>query len=255
MRLHFRAVFFVVAGLLGLNSASAGQLLPQFQPKKTQCCSAIYVQRLADDLQDWPMLGRYFEDNQRLRVQPVPAGRVVFLGDSITDFWNLTRYFPGKPYVNRGISGQTTPQMLLRIYPDVIKLKPEAVVILAGTNDIAGNTGAMTLDMIEDNLRAITELSKVHGIKVIFCSLLPDNDYTATPQIKRRPPADILKLNEWLRAYSAEVNAGFVDYFPALADEQGLLKKVYSNDGLHPNDAGYEQMAPLAAAAIEKALR
>ena len=129
-------------------------------------------------MQDWNQLGRYYADNQRLKQLPPEPGRVVFLGDSITDGWKLAQYFPGKPYVNRGISGQTTPQMLVRMFPDVIALKPAALLVYAGTNDIAGNTGPSTLTMIEDNLQAITELAQAHGIKVILCSVTPVSDYT-----------------------------------------------------------------------------
>ncbi len=148
-------------------------------------------------------MGRYYADNQRLKQLPPEPGRVVFLGDSITDGWKLAQYFPGKPYVNRGISGQTTPQMLVRMFPDVIALKPAALLVYAGTNDIAGNTGPSTLTMIEDNLQAITELAQAHGIKVILCSVTPISDYTARKQTVQRPPSDILKLNAWMREYAA----------------------------------------------------
>ena len=175
-------------------------------------------------MQDWNQLGRYYADNQRLKQLPPEPGRVVFLGDSITDGWKLAQYFPGKPYVNRGISGQTTPQMLVRMFPDVIALKPAALLVYAGTNDIAGNTGSSTLTMIEDNLQAITELAQAHGIKVILCSVTPVSDYTARKQTLQRPPADILKLNAWMREYAARANAVFADYHAAMADETGMLK-------------------------------
>jgi len=205
-------------------------------------------------LQDWNQLGRYYSDNQRLKQLPPEPGRVVFLGDSITDGWKLAQFFPGKPYVNRGISGQTTPQMLVRMFPDVIALKPAALLVYAGTNDIAGNTGPSTLTMIEDNLQAITELAQAHGIKVILCSVTPVSDYTARKQTLQRPPSDILKLNAWMREYAASANAVFADYFAALVDETGMLKQGFSGDGLHPNDKGYAQLVPFAEAAIAKAL-
>jgi lysophospholipase L1-like esterase len=179
----------------------------------------------------------------------------VFLGDSITDGWKLPQYFSGKPYVNRGISGQTTPQMLVRLFPDVINLKPAALLVLAGTNDIARNTGLTTMAMVAQNLQAITELAQTHGIKVILCSLTPVSDYTSRKQTERRPPADILKLNAGLRKYAAKANAVYVDYFAALADDKGMLRDGLSNDGLHPNAKGYELMAPVAEAAILKTLR
>jgi acyl-CoA thioesterase I len=187
-------------------------------------------------------------------MSPEP-GRVVFLGDSITDGWDLAKSFPGKPYVNRGISGQTTAQMLVRVYPDVIDLHPAALIILAGTNDIAGNNGPQTITMVEENLQAITDLALQHGIKVILCTLTPVSDYTSHPQTGHRPPADILKLNEWLRSYAQEEKLGFVDYFSVTVDEKGMLREGYSEDGLHPNAKGYELMAPVAEAEIEKALR
>ena len=179
----------------------------------------------------------------------------MFLGDSITDGWRLPQSFPGKPYVNRGISGQTTPQMLVRMFPDVIALKPAALIVLAGTNDIARNTGPTTLTMIADNFQAITELAQAHGIKVILCSVLPVSDYTARKQTERRPPADILKLNAWIKEYAAKSNAIFADYYSATVDEKGMLRDGDSGDGLHPNAKGYERMVPVAASAIEKALR
>lgn len=240
---------------LSLPAALRAQLAPEFKPPKSNCCLPAAAQGLADQLQDWNQLGRYHDDDLRLQAQPADSNRVVFLGDSITDGWRLQQYFPDKPYVNRGISGQTTPQMLVRMFPDVINLHPGALIILAGTNDISRNTGPETVEMIQDNFRAMTELAEKHGIKVILCSLTPVSDYTARKQTERRPPADILKLNEWLKKYAEEIHAVYADYFPALADESGFLKEGYSNDGLHPNERGYALMAPIAQAAIEKALK
>ena len=189
-------VVSVLAGLLPPASVRA-QLAPEFKPPKADCCLQFAAQSLADQLQDWNQIGRYHEDDVRLRAHSAEKGRVVFLGDSITDGWKLAQYFPGKPYVNRGISGQTTPQMLVRFYPDVISLRPAAVIILAGTNDIARNTGPETPEMIEDNFRAMCELAQKHGVEVVLCLLLPVSDYTPHKQTDRRPPPDILRLNEW----------------------------------------------------------
>jgi lysophospholipase L1-like esterase len=166
--------------------------------------------------------------------------------------WKLPQYFADKPYVNRGISGQTTAQMVVRMYPDVINLHPAAVVILAGTNDIARNNGPQSAEMIKDNIRAIAELAQKHSIAIILCSVIPISDYTARKQSVQRPPSDIVLLNEWLKKYAEQVHAIYVDYFSALVDSSGFLKEGYSMDGLHPNDKGYALMAPLVQAAIEK---
>ena len=243
----------LLCGMLLLCGAANGQVVDTFAPPRANCCLPATAKSLADQLQDWNQLGRYYADNQKLKALPPEPGRVVFMGDSITDGWRLAQYFPGKPYVNRGISGQTTPQMLVRMMPDVIALKPAALLIYAGTNDIAGNTGPSTLTMIEDNLQAMTELAQAHGIKVILCSVTPVSDY-ARKQTVQRPPADILKLNEWVKDYAAKVNAVYADYFAALVDETGMLKNGFSGDGLHPNDKGYALMVPVAEAAIAKAL-
>src|SRR6476646_1652203 len=244
----------ILTGTFLLAAGASGQVVDQFAPPRANCCLPATAKGLADQLQDWNQLGRYYADNQRLKQLPPEPGRVVFLGDSITDAWKLGQYFPGKPYVNRGISGQTTPQMLVRMFPDVIALKPAALLVYAGTNDIAGNTGPSTLTMVEDNLQAITELAQAHGIKVILCSVTPVSDYTARKQTLQRPPADILKLNAWMREYAASANAVFADYFAALVDETGMLKQGFSGDGLHPNDKGYALLVPFAEAAIAKAL-
>lgn len=239
---------------LALTLVAQCQVTEQFNPPKANCCLQGAAQSLADQLQDWNQLGRHYADNQRLKAMPPDPGRVVFLGDSITDGWKLAQSFPDKPYVNRGIGGQTTPQMLVRVFPDVIDLKPAAVIVLAGTNDIAGNTGAVTLTMIEENLQAITELAQAHGIKVILCTVMPVSDYTPRRQTPRRPPSDILKLNEWIRDYASRVNAVLADYYAAIVDEKGMLREGYSEDGLHPNPKGYSLLAPVADAAIQKAL-
>ena len=243
-----------LAALLAVRAAPC-QLVEQFNPPKANCCLQGAAQSLADQLQDWNQIGRYHADDERLKAQPADSHRVVFLGDSITDGWNLAQYFPGKPYVNRGISGQTTPQMLVRMYPDVIDLEPAALIILAGTNDIARNTGPETLTMIEENFRAMTDLAQAHGIKVVLCLLTPVSDYTERKQTERRPPADILKLNAWLKEYGGQVHATVADYYSVTVDDKGMLKEGYSGDGLHPNAKGYELMAPVAEAAIDKALQ
>lgn len=247
----------LLAALVALAAAIPArcQLVEQYNPPKANCCLQFAAQGLADQLQDWNQIGRYHADDERLKALPPEPHRVVFMGDSITDGWKLDQYFPGKPYVNRGISGQTTPQMLVRMYPDVIDLKPAALMILAGTNDIARNTGPETHDMIEENFQAMTELAQAHGIKVILCLLTPISDYTEHKQTEHRPPADILKLNDWLKDYAARAHATVADYFGATVDDRGMLKAGYSNDGLHPNDKGYALMAPVAETAIESALR
>lgn len=232
----------------------AAQLVDTYSPPRASCCLQFSAQALADQLQDWNQLGRYHADNDRIKALPPDPARVVFLGDSITDGWRLDRSLPGKPYVNRGISGQTTPQMLVRMFPDVLALNPAALVLLAGTNDIARNTGPATLEMIANNYQAIAELAKLHGIKVILCSVLPVSDYTARKQVDKRPPADILRLNAWLRDYAAKSGAVYADYFSATVDDKGFLRDGTSDDGLHPNAKGYELMVPIAEAAIQRAL-
>jgi lysophospholipase L1-like esterase len=244
----------LLCGMLLAYGALNAQVVETFAPPRANCCLPATAKGLADQLQDWNQLGRYYADNQKLKALPPDSGRVVFMGDSITDGWRLAQYFPGKPYVNRGISGQTTPQMLVRMMPDVIALKPAALLIYAGTNDIAGNTGPSTLTMIEDNLQAMTELAQAHGIKVILCSVTPVSDY-ARKQTVQRPPSDILRLNAWMKEYAAKVNAIYADYFSALVDEAGMLKNGFSGDGLHPNDKGYALMVPVAEAAIAKTLQ
>ena len=228
-------------------------------------CAEVKAQLARDEarLKDWPALSRYRDANAKLAPPAKGESRVVFMGDSITDGWDDPRYggfFPGKPYVDRGISGQTTPQMLVRFRPDVIALGPKAVVILAGTNDIAGNTGPMTLGAIEDNLASMAELARAHSVRVVLASLLPVSDYEKRDgkpiiQTTRRPPEQIRALNEWMKRYAAENGATYLDYYSAMVDDKGFLRDELSEDGLHPNAKGYEVMAPLAERAIASALK
>ncbi len=214
------------------------------------------AKRIAVFTDDYGQLARYREANAALAAPAAGENRVVFFGDSITDIWKLADSFPGKPYINRGIGGQTTPQMLVRFRQDVIDLHPKVVVILAGTNDIAGNTGPMRNEDIEANLASMADLARVHGIRVVFSSVLPVHNYTerAKDFFAQRPPARILQLNDWLKKYCAENQVVYLDYFSALVDDKGLLKKDLADDGLHPNAAGFKVMAPLAEAAIAKAM-
>ena len=208
----------------------------------------------AQQAQDWPNLQRYRQANDSLRAPPANERRVVFMGNSITDSWAkfFPQMFPGKPYVGRGISGQTTPQMLLRFRQDVIALKPAVVVILAGTNDIAGNTGPSTLEMIEDNLMSMTELARANGIRVVLSSVLPVFDYPWKRGLE--PAPKIVALNAWIKSYAARVGAVYLDYHSAMADERQGLRADLTTDGVHPNEAGYRIMAPLAERAIAQAL-
>jgi lysophospholipase L1-like esterase len=222
------------------------------------------LQWQGERLKDWAQLSRYREANAGLAAPASGGQRVVFLGDSITDLWvepQLGGFFPAKPYVGRGISGQTTPQMLVRFRPDVIALHPRVVVILAGTNDLAGNTGPMTLEEIEGNLASMAELARANGIRLVLSSVLPVSNYghddkgNSIDMRVKRPPEKILELNAWIKKYAAANGHVYLDYFSAMVDEHGLLKKELSEDGLHPNAAGYAIMAPLAEKAIDTARR
>jgi lysophospholipase L1-like esterase len=206
---------------------------------------------------DFGELARYRDANSLLKPPAVGEKRVVFMGDSITDGWSLEQYFPGKGYVNRGIGGQTTPQMLVRFREDVINLQPSVVVILAGTNDIAGNTGPMSLEEIEANYASMAELARTHSIHVVFSSVIPVHNYTpkATSLFVQRPMSKIRELNRWMQEYCRASGYIYLDYFSAVIDDSGFLRKELAEDGLHPNQAGYKIMAPLATEAIEKALR
>jgi lysophospholipase L1-like esterase len=218
--------------------------------------SAKQIATMEAKLADWPQLGRYRAEDAALG--PVGSGeqRVVFYGDSITDAWgrrpNTGEFFPGKPYVNRGISGQTTPQMVVRFRQDVINLHPSAVVILAGTNDVAGNTGPMTPEMTEDNFRSMIDLAKANGIRVIIASITPAADY---PWKKGMAPAPKIRaLNNWLQGYCVTHSVAYLDYYTAMVGEDGGMKPGISFDGVHPNAEGYAIMGPLAQAAIDKTL-
>lgn len=204
--------------------------------------------------QDWPYLSRYKEENIVLDKSYATKSRVVFMGDSITEFWSVINpeFFQGKSYVNRGISGQTSPQMLLRFRSDVIKLKPAIVVILAGANDIAGNTGPSTLEMITDTIFSMAELAKANQIKVILCSVLPAFDFPWATGLQ--PAEKIVTLNTMIKQYADANGILYLDYYSAMVNEQKGLKSNYANDGVHPNKAGYEVMNLLAEKAIQKTL-
>ena len=241
------------------------QATPPALPSCQELASAVQAASRNDvRLRDWPDVSRYRDANRTVAAPAAGENRVVFMGDSITDAWPQPRFgafFPGKPYIGRGISGQTTPQMLIRFRPDVIALEPKAVVILAGTNDIAGNTGPMTDEQIAGNLASMAEIAKANGIRVVFSSILPVSEYhvrpgdTAPPQTTRRPMARITALNAWMKEYAAANGHVYLDYFAAMTDAKGLLRAELSEDDLHPNAAGYAIMAPLAEAAIQAALK
>jgi lysophospholipase L1-like esterase len=205
-------------------------------------------------LNDWGNLARYREANALLGDPAPGENRVVFMGNSITDGW--ARYFdsqfPGKPYIGRGIGGQTTPQMLVRFRQDVIALKPAVVVILAGTNDIAGNTGPSTLEMIQDNLASMADLARANGIRVVLSSILPAYDYPWKPGLE--PGPKIVAVNRWMKEYAARNGMVYLDYHSAMADDRMGLPPTLANDGVHPTETGYRLMAPLAEQAIAEAL-
>ncbi|WP_456376866.1 SGNH/GDSL hydrolase family protein [Lutibacter sp.] len=204
--------------------------------------------------QDWANLNRFKKENSELTIPKSGEHRIVFMGNSITESWLKIRpdFFTNKPYINRGISGQTTPQMLLRFRQDVINLKPTAVVILAGINDIAENTGPASIEMIIGNIISMTELAEANNIKVILCSVLPAYDF---PWRKGLEPAEkVVKLNTLLKTYANQHNLIYVDYFTPMANELNGLKKELGIDGVHPNLTGYLIMEPLIENAIAKTL-
>jgi len=214
-------------------------------------------QRVTQDAleNDWANLAKYREENAKLGPPGPNENRVVFYGNSITEVWakNFPTMFPGKPYIGRGISGQTTPQMLVRFNQDVVALKPKVVVILAGTNDIAGNTGPSTIEMIENNLRSMAEIAKANGIRVVMSSVLPVYDYPWRPGLE--PAPKIMALNAWMKDYAAKTGATYLDYHSAMQDERHGMRAGLASDEVHPTEAGYRVMAPLAEKAIAQALR
>ncbi len=246
------------------DSAPAGWLFPVWPSgcrrftgdERTACLEFVAA--------DFGRLSRYAGANAALAPKRAGERRVVFFGDSITDNWSKAGYggfFPGQPYLNRGIGGQTTSQMLLRFPPDVIALQPDVVVILAGTNDIAGNSGPVSLETVEQNLATMAEVAKLHGIRVVLASILPVSDDKKDPEgrpllrTQDRPPAKIRALNAWMQDYARRNAHVYLDYYSAAVDGSGLLKPELNNDGLHPNAAGYAVMAPRAEQAIAEALK
>ncbi|HTX40309.1 MAG TPA: SGNH/GDSL hydrolase family protein [Acidobacteriaceae bacterium] len=257
------AVFLCFAAILTL--CAPAQSAPDNGSPQANAQQGIHA---VENLDRWretliPMFMNDYGDLNRYRAADLALGspapnqqRVLFFGDSITDIWNLDQSFPGRQYINRGISGQTTPQMLVRFRQDVIDLHPAVVLILAGTNDIAGNTGPESVAEIEGNYASMAELARAAGIRVVFSSVTPINGSRPewTNYALLRSPRKILELNDWLQHYCAEHGLVYLDYYSAMVDSDGRMKPDLTGDGLHPNLAGFAVMAPLAQAAIEKAL-
>ena len=255
--------------ILGAPAVAQQGALPKAGTPKpaADCASLPALQQLMEEretwLRDWPYLARYREANAALPAPAKDEQRVVLLGDSIYAGWTSPQFggfFPGKPYIDRGIGWQTTAQLLLRFRPDVIALQPQVVVILAGTNDIASNTGPMKMEETEENLASMAELGRAHGIRVVLSSVMPVSDAVSNSEGKKilqtpfRAPEKILALNEWIKKYAAENGYVYLDYFSAMVDEKGFLKTDQTLDGLHPNAKGYAVMAPLTEKAVHDAL-
>lgn len=250
LRRESRRGFLRNTALLGGLGAGAISGLAGLSPAATPAA------RAGGPVQDFAGLNRYRQANARLG-QPAPnENRVVFMGDSITDAWPRVagEFFASRPYIGRGISGQTTQQMLIRFRPDVIRLQPKVVVILGGTNDLAGNTGPATPEEIQGNLMSMAELAKANGIRVVLASILPATDFPWRPE-HPNPAQQILAMNTWIKAYAAQNGLVYLDYHSAMANEQQGLRSEYAQDAVHPNRAGYLVMAALAEKAIAETLQ
>lgn len=258
MKQYLRCTQLLV--LLSLTVSAIAQTAPQAQPSIPSTgfpgLDQYRASRVAIYTDDFGELKRYRDADASLKPPAPGEKRVVFLGDSITDYWKLADFFPGKGYINRGIDGQSTPQMLVRFRQDVIDLHPAVLVVLAGTNDVAGVTGRTRNEEIEANYASVAELARAHQIRIIFASLLPVNNYSedAKESFALRPRERILALNSWIKDYCAQNGLVYLDYFSAMVDDKGMLKRDLSDEGLHPNAAGYKIMAPLAEKAIARAL-
>ena len=256
MRDEVKRSLWVCGALLCVGYVWAQKTTAASKPAAAPLPDAQQVHQMQAQLEDWPNLARYRAENEALPPVRADEQRVVFFGDSITDGWGRSvatgAFFPGKPYVNRGISGQTTPQMLVRFQQDVVHLHPAAVVILAGTNDIAGNTGPSTQQMIEDNFTSMAEIAKQNGIKVVLASLTPAYAYPWKPEVK--PVERIRTLNQWLRDFCSSNGFVYLDYYSSMADAKGAMLPGLAADGVHPTAKGYAVMAPLAESAIAQAL-
>jgi lysophospholipase L1-like esterase len=255
MRSWVFLMLVAVSAVPAVSAQTAQQRAPAAAVPSAQAAQIAQIEKMQQQLADWAQLDRYRADNATLAPPAPGEQRVVFYGDSITDGWgrwNNGPFFPGKPYVNRGISGQTTPQMLVRFQQDVVHLGPAAVVVLAGTNDIAGNTGPSTSQMIEDNFRSMAAIAQQNGIKVVLASILPAASYPWRPGVQ--PVAAIREVNGWLKDFCAAQHFVYLDYYAAMADDKGAMKPGLASDGVHPTAAGYAVMAPLAETAIAQAL-
>jgi lysophospholipase L1-like esterase len=260
-RILYSCVLILVAAVAGAQTPSPSSQPPPpsqgagratLTPEEVAARARAQQERL---LNDWPNLARYQAQNGQLGAPAPGENRVVFYGDSITDGWGRVQgaFFPGKPYVNRGISGQTTPQMLVRFRQDVVALKPKVVVILAGTNDIAGNTGPATPEMIQDNFMSMVDIAKANDIRVVLSSILPASDYPWKPGMD--PGPKIVAMNTWLKDYAAKRGLVYLDYYPAVVDDKLGMKVELASDGVHPTKAGYDIMSPLAERAIAESLK
>jgi acyl-CoA thioesterase I len=257
MKVNLRTASQIFVALTLSTVVFAQQSAPSIPSTGLPGLDQYRASRVAIYTDDFGELKRYREADAALGAPAAGENRVVFLGDSITDYWKLAEYFLGKPYIviNRGIDGQTTSQMLVRFRQDVIDLHPAVLVVLAGTNDVAGVTGHTRNEDIEANYASMAELARLHHMRLVFASLLPVNNYTedAKESYALRPRERILALNSWLKNYCAQNGLVYLDYFSAMVDDKGMLKRELSDEGLHPNAAGYRIMAPLAEKAIAKA--
>jgi lysophospholipase L1-like esterase len=253
---RFRSASILTATMAVALSAFSQQSAPSIPSSGSPGLDQYRASRIAIYTDDFGELKRYREADAALARPKAGENRVVFVGDSITDYWKFADYFGDKPYINRGIDGQSTPQMLVRFRQDVIDLDPAVLVVLAGTNDVAGVTGTTRNEDIEANYASMAELARLHHIRVVFASLLPVNNYTddAKESFALRPRERILALNAWIKDYCAKNGLVYLDYFSAMVDDKGMLKRELSDEGLHPNPAGYKVMAPLADKAIARAI-
>jgi lysophospholipase L1-like esterase len=261
MKFAFVSLFLFSTSLLGQQSAPTSAASPsvpvvaQVPTAPAPSLTPQQIEGMQRKLADWPALAHYRDENMKLGDPAPGEKRVVFMGDSITEFWGKHegKFFPGKPYVNRGISGQTTPQMLVRFQQDVLQLKPTVVVLAGGINDIAGNTGPETVDEIEDNYRSMVALAKAAHVRVVITSTLPASSLPWRPGA--HPAEAVRQLNSWVKAYAQTEHLVYVDYYSAMVDDHGGIRPDLAIDkAVHPNAAGYAIMEPLAQQAIERAL-